>query len=219
MKFKYLYIWLFTIIFILCLSTVSYSTSIILHWDANNEEDLTSYKLYSGSDSRENGGYTKSQEYLIDTILKGTQIYTIENAQDGIHYFSLTATDTSNNESGFSNEVIANVQEEPPIPPETHSIVLAWDANTEEDLAKYRIYHGTISRENGGYSIPDFVDEIPAETETYIFENAEDGIHYFSLTAVDTSDNESLFSIEIWTVVPEFPSPQEIEIPVIIDVN
>lgn len=79
---------------------------------------------------------------------------------------------------------------------------LNWDANTEDDLAGYKIYWGTSPRTGGsapgGYanSSPDTVS-----ATTYQIDNISDtGATYFSITAVDDSENESAFSNEVWKI-------------------
>jgi len=68
-------------------------------------------------------------------------------------------------------------------------VTLAWDANSEEDLAGYRIYWGTQSRVytntfDVGNVIQTTID-IPAGS-------------YIAATAYDTDENESGFSDEIF---------------------
>ena len=68
---------------------------------------------------------------------------------------------------------------------------LAWDPNQEPDLAGYRIYYGTSSRE-----YIDFVDV--GNVTTYRFDNLlADVTFYIAVTAYDTADNESDFSEEV----------------------
>ena len=72
------------------------------------------------------------------------------------------------------------------------SATLHWQANTEPDLAGYRIYYGTSSRSYGPY-IP-----VDKNTTSYTINNLTEGqTYYFALTAVDTSGNESGYSQEV----------------------
>jgi hypothetical protein len=79
-----------------------------------------------------------------------------------------------------------------------------WQVNTETDLKEYRVYHGTASRR---YSTP-----LPVGKATsYTFNSLTEGVtHYFAITAVDTSDNESGFSAEVSKFIPvsDTQSPQ-----------
>ncbi len=70
-------------------------------------------------------------------------------------------------------------------------LTLAWDSNTEQDFAGYRVYYGTASR--------DYVDSIDVgNITTYRLDDLLDGVTYFiALTAYDTSGNESDFSHEV----------------------
>jgi hypothetical protein len=70
-------------------------------------------------------------------------------------------------------------------------LTLAWDPNTEPDLAGYRVYYGTTSGE--------YVDSIDVgNITTYRLDDLLDGVTYFiALTAYDTSGNESDFSHEV----------------------
>jgi hypothetical protein len=68
---------------------------------------------------------------------------------------------------------------------------LSWDANTDPDLAGYNVYMGT---QPGVYGAPISI----GNTTSYTVGNLTGGrTYYFSLTAVDTSGNESLHSSEV----------------------
>jgi hypothetical protein len=70
-------------------------------------------------------------------------------------------------------------------------ITLAWDANTEPDLAGYNIYFGTASR---NYSEPINVGDV---TEVTLTGFNDGGTYYFAATAYDEDDNESAYSEEL----------------------
>jgi hypothetical protein len=80
---------------------------------------------------------------------------------------------------------------------------LNWSANNEPDLAGYRVYYGTSARTSscptGGYANNVTV----GATTTHIFNTLTDGqTYYFSVTAYDTTGNESCFSGEVSKVIP-----------------
>jgi len=67
--------------------------------------------------------------------------------------------------------------------------IVSWDANTEPELAGYKLYYGTASR---SYGIP---IDIGNQT-TYTVTGLGPGTYYFAVTAYDTSGNETSFSNE-----------------------
>ncbi|KKP67429.1 MAG: Repeat-containing protein [Candidatus Moranbacteria bacterium GW2011_GWE1_35_17] len=73
------------------------------------------------------------------------------------------------------------------------SAVLTWDANTESDLAGYRIYYDTSSHTGtcpSGY--PNHVDVSTGDNVGYWLSGLTTGqVYYFQVTALDDSDNES----------------------------
>ena len=70
-------------------------------------------------------------------------------------------------------------------------VALAWDANTDPDVAGYMIYYGFATR---AY---DYVVDVGDQT-TFTLSGLEDGhTYYFAVTAYDTEDLESDFSNEV----------------------
>ncbi|MCU0591399.1 MAG: fibronectin type III domain-containing protein [Desulfobacterales bacterium] len=69
-------------------------------------------------------------------------------------------------------------------------VTLAWDANTEPDLAGYKIHYGTAS---GNYSVHLDVLNVTSYTITGLTEGQT---YYFAATAYDDSGNESGYSNE-----------------------
>ena len=95
------------------------------------------------------------------------------------------------------------------------SISFRWDANTESDLAKYKLYQTETA--GGPYTKAQVVGEgnlvaivmvdLPNNIHPteYTLENVADGRHYWVLTAADLSNNESGFSNEVTTVIDSTP--------------
>jgi hypothetical protein len=77
-------------------------------------------------------------------------------------------------------------------PPNSHpwSITLAWDPNTETDLASYNLYRGSATHT---YSTIINV----GKATSYTVSNLGDGTYFFSLTALNTKGLESGFSNEV----------------------
>jgi hypothetical protein len=77
--------------------------------------------------------------------------------------------------------------------PSSSSAILTWNANTESDLAGYKVYRATGS---GAYGAP--IATIPAGTVTYSATGLQPGTTYFFvITAYDNAGNESVFSNEV----------------------
>ena len=81
-------------------------------WVANGEPDLAGYRLYYGNSPRAQATY--SQTVPINDKYETSRELTLP---DGVYYFALTAFDWAGNESGFSNEVMAEISEAPPEAP------------------------------------------------------------------------------------------------------
>jgi hypothetical protein len=84
------------------------AASVILAWDANDEPDLAGYTLYGREGLRgppwdEIGTYP--EEELSDPLNPMVTVTDLKN--DTAYYFTVTAYDTEENESGFSRSVCA----------------------------------------------------------------------------------------------------------------
>jgi hypothetical protein len=74
-------------------------------------------------------------------------------------------------------------------------VTLKWSANTEPDLAGYRVYCGTTSKT---YTMNMSVGKLLTAT----INNLQSGTYYCAVTAYDLSNNESGFSQEGEKVIP-----------------
>lgn len=79
--------------------------------------------------------------------------------------------------------------------PDTGKVILAWDANTEPDLAGYRLWWGLKSRSY------DAVIDVGDTTQFTVYWLPMNVRLYFAVTAYDTASNESLFSNEVDTLI------------------
>ncbi len=75
--------------------------------------------------------------------------------------------------------------------PASSTATLSWDANSESDLAGYKVYLGTAS---GVYGTPADVGNV---TTFQIVNFSQGQTYYFPVTAYDSSGNESGFSNEV----------------------
>ncbi len=79
----------------------------------------------------------------------------------------------------------------------SNTATLQWAANTESDLAGYKVYHGTSP---GVYGVSLNV----GKNTSYQYANLESNkTHYFSVTAYDTSGNESSPAPEVSKTITE----------------
>ncbi len=68
---------------------------------------------------------------------------------------------------------------------------LAWDANSENDLAGYKVYRGPAS---GSYDMVKDVGNVVAYSDSNLNDNTT---YYYAVTAYDFSGNESAKSAEV----------------------
>jgi hypothetical protein len=87
---------------IIATNSNAYAADVTLAWDPNSEPDLAGYVLYWG---------TSSRSYTFSDDVGNTTTHTIPGLSVGQTYFiTVTAYDTSANESGYSNEVVHTIQ-------------------------------------------------------------------------------------------------------------
>lgn len=83
-----------------------------LQWSANNEPDISTYKIYKKKDSPNYSYYASTSSlYYVDeseTMLTGPY-----QANETQAYYKITAVDLGSHESGYSNEVNARVSGQP----------------------------------------------------------------------------------------------------------
>ena len=99
----------FMVLFVFAITAnIALAGSATLSWNANTETDLAGYKIYYGTSSR-TGTDPKTCGlcgYQTSINIGNVRPYTISNLTNGqTYYFSVTAYDTSNNESAFSAQV------------------------------------------------------------------------------------------------------------------
>jgi len=82
-----------------------------------------------------------------------------------------------------------------PCPTKLGEITLCWDANTEPDLAGYRIYYG---RESGGWDTDNPIDINDPDATGTFFTIDDTGDWFLVMTAYDDDNNESAYSDELW---------------------
>ncbi len=79
-------------------------------WDANRESDLSGYRVYYGTSSR-----NYSQQISVGKVT----LHRVSGLEEGRSYFfAVTAVDVAGNESGFSTEVSVEIPQLPDPPPD-----------------------------------------------------------------------------------------------------
>jgi fibronectin type 3 domain-containing protein len=133
-----------TFLFVLGLSGAAWAEGeVSLVWDANVESDLAGYKLYWGTAS---GDYDNSIDVGNET---GKTV--IELTEGQTYYFAVTAYDTANNESGYSNELPYDVPRISPDVPKNLRKVTVEVSMTEEGFRV--VVLGELEKDNYNYAI------------------------------------------------------------------
>lgn len=76
-------------------------------------------------------------------------------------------------------------------------VALMWDANAEPDVNRYRLYGASFSNLQGRVQFTNYVE---VSTNTITLNLAPNLFHYFTVTAVNTSNLESEFSNVIFVL-------------------
>lgn len=91
-------------------------------------------------------------------------------------------------------------------------VTLSWTANTESDLAGYKVYQSTIAGQYG----PPVATLGTVTTQTLTLPQLEvDTTYFFSITAYDLAGNESLKSLEVSRLVVGIPPKAPPGVPIL----
>ncbi|MBE0433707.1 hypothetical protein IBX73_09630, partial [candidate division WOR-3 bacterium] len=175
---------------------------VALSWDAVPEPDIGLYRIYRSGMS---GSYSTPLDSVLEpitTFIDSTILF------DTTYYYVVTAVDTCDNESEYSNEAVVVIPDTtPPSAPTnlaatydsmSQSISLSWTAPSDPDIKLYRLYRSEIS---GYYGMP--LDSVTAATTTAVDSAIMLGkTYYYVVTALDSSNNESGYSNEDTVNVP-----------------
>ena len=212
---------------LLCLGRVSYSMDVTLAWDANQESDLKGYKLYYDTNSGHpySGAGAQEGNSPIEILLgededpdPGLVQYTVHNLPDGTYYFAVTAYNTGELESGYSNEVnatyIADIT--PPLISslEVTSVnnttaVVEW---TTDEASDSQVRYGTSSGSWSSYTysvIDDALVTMHIVTLTGLLEGTA---YFFCVGSMDalgngpSISNELTFTTQTGTVIENLSS-------------
>lgn len=170
-------------------STSNSDGSITLSWTAPSDADLKGYNVYRDG-TKINSQTVTAISYKDSSVIIGST-YT----------YKVTSLDLAGNESsGVTKTATSTVQANtPPSTPSNvkaedtgtgYSLKVVWPANTESDLAGYKVYWGTAA---GTYPNSQNV----GNTTSYIIPGLTEGTRYYIVvTAYDSEGNEGAKSIE-----------------------
>ncbi|MDZ7343783.1 MAG: fibronectin type III domain-containing protein, partial [candidate division KSB1 bacterium] len=125
------------------LTVITGDRQITIKWRRNTEADFLRYRIYGGTASN-------PRAVVVSVAGVANTSKTIAGLINGTrYYYRLTAVDGAFHESGFSNEVSATPKTAN-LPPQNlratagiAQVTLTWNANTEANFLRYRIYGGT----------------------------------------------------------------------------
>lgn len=119
MRYSFLNLLVILMVAVAIQAPLAYAGSATLTWNANNTEpDFAGYKIYYGTSTRTGAdpkvcgmcGYTSKIDNIGKTATPSAPSYILNNLTDGVrYYFSVSAYDTSGNESSFSGEVYKDI--------------------------------------------------------------------------------------------------------------
>ena len=99
-----LYLYISCISLLFCFIPPAISNASLVMWTENTENDVEGYNIYYG---------TSSGDYTVVVDVGNVTEYEFCGVPEGTtYYIALTAYDTGNNESDFSEEVVSTVTEE-----------------------------------------------------------------------------------------------------------
>ena len=116
--------------------------------------------------------------------------YTTDYSDAGTHTVTVTVSDGTLTDSQVVNITVINT--------DVSSITVIWDANTDPELAGYKVYYGTSS---GDY---DTVVDVGTQTSFVLSNLISNETYYIVVTAYDTSNVESPYSNELIYIVPTY---------------
>jgi hypothetical protein len=85
-----------------------------------------------------------------------------------------------------------------------NTVTLAWDANSESDLAGYKVYWG---RSSGHYDNTPVPTVAPSANPSFTTPSLPNGTWYFAVTAYNSAGMESGYSNEVSKTIATAPAP------------
>ena len=151
------------------------------------------YRLYYGVSPGDYSDYIDLDPASTSPIITGL-------SNNINYYFAFTSYYLTGGESGYSTEVTVMPTDQTPPPTPTNLVGtagngqagLTWDANTDTDTDRYKVYIGTASTIYGS-------SQEVGDQNTVVVGGLTNGVrYYFVVTALDRYDNESGESNEVF---------------------
>ncbi len=171
----------------------AWSDTVELHWDKNFDVDLAGYRVYR-SKSFDGPFDTLTADVIVDNFYIDTDVI-----NDTAYYYAITAVDSFDNESRFSEKIMAIPTIRPDVPDgfyartDLYAVKLFWNTVNGDNVAGYNIYRSTSSGK--GYSLLNA--ELISDT-SYLDPNRYGcPVNYYVVASVDTGLTESFYSAEV----------------------
>ena len=162
--------------------------AVVLDWAGNTETDLAGYLV---SRSTKSGSGFKA---LTGSPITASEFADTTAPAGVVHYYRVTAVDTSGNVSGVAAASATLPDVSAPaaitglkVSADSSKVKLDWSSNSEQDLAGYLIYRSVTA--DGAYTL---LTPSPRTGSDYSDSTAIPGLPtYYRITAVDEAGNES----------------------------
>ena len=196
---------LISALLILAAPSILLAASIKLSWQPNTEPDLKGYHIYFGTQPRNYG-----PPIPVDLVTT----YTLAGIEENrLYYFAISAIDTNNNESGFSDEIAKLISVPDTLSPtisitkpaspsegtfETNSTVVQLSGSAHDDREITQVAWSTghatgVADGTANWSIPHVT--------------VSEGLNTVVVTAVDASGNTGSASLDIKYTPPDTMLP------------
>lgn len=181
-------------------------TALDIRWNARPESSVTGYRVYRSSTA--GGSYS-----LVATLGEVTEWTDFAVTKNSTRYYKVAAYDAAGNVSAQSAYGYGTAIDN--LPPATPSIASAtaiqraaggrievrWSANSESDLAGYKLYRATEL--DGEYQLVATLGKVTSYLDTGLTNAVT---YYYKLAAFDTSNNLSGTAAAVWATPESMPA-------------
>lgn len=184
------------------------SGEILLQWAPSADKDLKGYNLYKSADKGKT--FQKINPQIItDETVRFTE--KLAESDSGTFQYYVEAEDLAGNKTPPVKASVFVPDHQPPAMPksfvqkaESGKISLSWSANTEKDLAGYRIYRGLRDDDENSMLLLNVQPQI-ATTFIDTFAQKASTKFIYKVAAIDKAFNESP-KVAAWVQLPDsFP--------------